>query len=176
MKTMFSSNQPARGRERRSLPGNAAAVQRQRGPGVAPLARIAADEATLYAVASEMRGAAPGQDSRLRVMLEQHLSEMAPRIGRLAECIGGTAREYARRENPRQGRLTAPEGGEDDCDAIRALFARHRGLLSLLRDATTVRAAHFEDELTAKVLADLIAGHEEQAFKLRALLWEYRNR
>lgn len=152
-------------------------LEKYGGHGAAPVARIVADEAALYAATRNMHCDAKARhDLRLHAMLEQQLSEMAPRLAQLAECIGGsTVREGPLRQNAWRKRGAKSEGRKDDGGSIRALFARHRGLLILLRDATTVRAAHFEDEETAKLLADLIASHEEHAFKLRALLWEYGN-
>jgi len=110
----------------------------------------------------------------LHAVLSEQVATMATSLARLGDCND----DAARAQRTVKGSASPNERHVfrgDECELIRALCAQHKGLLGQLRQATTVSAAHFEDQTTATLLADLIANHEADAFALRALRWKIEN-
>ncbi|HVU36098.1 MAG TPA: hypothetical protein VHE61_21835 [Opitutaceae bacterium] len=149
---------------------------RDRAPGTR-LTRIAACEQALYAVTYDSRYDAEfRQFASLHALLDRQLADIGARLIRLGKCTGEVdGGSGGIRPRARDGIAVRRKPGGNERDTIRLLVSTHRGVLSRLREATLVRAGHFEDVITAKLLADLIAGHEEDAFQLRALLWEFNH-
>ena len=58
---------------------------------------------------------------------------------------------------------------------MRELLSLHETLIANLKRGGAVASERFHDRETTKLLADLTANHEKDAFMLRALLWEVEN-
>lgn len=145
--------------------------------GASRLTRIFTDEAALYAATETSRYDAGAREFEpLRELLDRQLPLLRSRLVRLAKCNGEAGKRHpSLRRGPRRTLQSEWQPLVDEAETMRTLIVSHNALLSRLRAATIVRAAHFDDMTAAKLLADLIAEHEQDAFALRALLWEFHH-
>lgn len=134
-------------------------------------------ESALYAITREWRHDAAGRKfSRLRLLLDEQLSEIGVRLTRLA----ARNRDLGSRDSTGHGDIaSAPRTdmatGALQAFMIRELLKRHEMLVVMLKRGPGVTGGRFPDNETAGLMAALAADHEKDAFMLRALLWEIEN-
>ena len=135
------------------------------------------DESALYAITREWRYDAAGRKFvRLHLLFDEQFSEIGIRLTRLAarsrelgswNSIGHGDAARSPREAVADTTLQA--------QMIHETLSLHEALLADLKRVSAVIRRRFQDQDTIKLLADLTADHEKDAFMLRALLWEVRN-
>lgn len=141
------------------------------------LTRLIQDESALYAITRDWRYNVESRKfTRLHALLAEQFTEIGVRLVRLAKH----SREL-RGDNSLGHPDRAPTAHPNIDDqaleghVIAEVLGRHEAILVVLRRGKAQMADHRIHYGTSQLLADLIAGHEKDAFILRALLWEVEN-